>query len=84
MTRWITSSSGFPLTAEELAALPVPEQDRILQVQINVEMEMFAHFNGASRPHLGGGDQNVHLAHLQVERPQGVVIDVGDDAIQHA
>src|SRR4030095_11918819 len=28
----------------------------------HVEMEMFAHVNGASRPHLGGGDQNVHLA----------------------
>ena len=50
----------------------------------NVEMQMFANFNGASRTHLGGGDQNVHLAHLQVERPQGVVVDVGDDAIQHA
>src|SRR5438034_8306407 len=45
---------------------------------------MFANFNGASRTHLGGGDENVHLAHLQVERPQGVVVDVGDDAIQHA
>src|SRR5436309_15956928 len=50
----------------------------------NVEMEMFANFNGASSPHLGGGDQNVHLAHLQVERPQSVVVDVGNDAIEHA
>ena len=33
---------------------------------------MFADFTGARRSHLGGGDQNVHLAHLQVERPQGV------------
>src|SRR4051812_6154855 len=45
---------------------------------------MFANFNGASRTHLGGGDEDVHLAHLQVERPQGVVVDVRDDAIQHA
>src|SRR6185437_17141257 len=27
----------------------------------NVEMEMLANFNGASRAQLGGGDQNVHL-----------------------
>src|SRR5436190_18855008 len=45
---------------------------------------MFANFNGASRTHLGGGDENVHLAHLQIERPQGVVVDIGDDSIQHA
>src|SRR5213079_646070 len=47
-------------------------------------MEMFANFDGAGRPHLGGGDQNIHLADLEVERPQSVVVDVGDDAIQHA
>ncbi|MCI0458676.1 MAG: GTP-binding protein, partial [Gemmataceae bacterium] len=50
----------------------------------NVEMQMFANFNRASRTHLGGSDENVHLAHFQVERPQGVVVDVRDDAIQHA
>src|SRR2546421_3685025 len=33
----------------------------------SVEMQIFADFNGASRSHLGGGDQNIHLAHLQVE-----------------
>jgi len=42
---------------------------------------MFANFNRASRTQLGGGDENVHLANLQVERPQGVVVDVGDDTI---
>src|SRR5207249_605957 len=42
----------------------------------NVEMQMFANLNRTSRAHLGGGDENVHLAHLQVERPQGVVVDV--------
>src|SRR5438093_9103321 len=50
----------------------------------NVEMQMFANLNRTSRAHLGGGDENVHLAHLQVERPRSVVIDVGDDSIQHA
>src|SRR5207248_11800469 len=50
----------------------------------NVEMKTLANINGTCGSHLGGGDQYVHLAHLQVERPQGVVVDVGDDAIQHA
>src|SRR5437763_1655481 len=47
-------------------------------------MQVFANFSRASRPQLGGGDENANLAHLQVERPQGVVVDVRDDAIQHA
>src|ERR1051326_6746031 len=49
----------------------------------NIEMEMFANFNGASCFHLGGGDQDVHLAHLQVERAEGVVVEVGDHPIEH-
>jgi hypothetical protein len=47
-------------------------------------MQMFANINGASRSHLGGGDQNVHLAHLQVEGPKGVVVNIRNDTIQHA
>jgi hypothetical protein len=47
-------------------------------------MQMFANVNRARRTHLGGGDQDIHLAHLQVERPKCVAVDVGNDAIQHA
>src|SRR5947207_11885290 len=50
----------------------------------NVEMQMFANFNGPSRSHLRGGDENAHLPHLQVERPQGVVLDIRSAALQHA
>src|SRR5437773_1430645 len=49
----------------------------------NAQMKVFADLQRASRAHLGGGDQDVHLTDLQVERSQSVIVDVGNDPIEH-
>ena len=45
---------------------------------------MLANLGGPGEAELGGHDQNVQLAHLQAQRPQGVVVEVRDDPIQQA
>src|SRR5690242_2246777 len=59
--------------AASLHSLNIPAEGR------NVEMKNLADVTRACRTQFGGGDENVHLTHLQVEWPQGVVIDVGND-----
>ena len=48
----------------------------------DVQVEMLAQVGGPGDPHLGGGDQDVHLAHLEVEGAQGVVVEVGHDPVE--
>jgi len=48
-----------------------------------IELQDLADLAGPRQAELGRHDEDVQLAGLQAQRAQGVVVDVGDSAIQH-
>src|SRR6266536_4538922 len=49
----------------------------------HVELQIFADLQRADRTRRGGGNEDVHLTYLQVERPQRVVVDVRNHPVEH-
>jgi hypothetical protein len=47
-------------------------------------LEELADRRGSGEPELPGHEQDVQLAHLQTQRPQGVIVHLGDDPVQQA